>query len=434
VDRPRRLAVVLFNLGGPDCPEAIKPFLLNLFRDPAILRVPFFVRPLLARIIAGARVKPATENYTILGGKSPLLELTQEQAAALEQALAGPELEVKCFIAMRYWHPFSLEAAKAVRDWGADEVFLLPLYPHFSTTTTGSSLTAWREAAARVGLARPVTTLCCWFGDEAYVAATAAMVRRSLDEALKTEALKTEALKSGALKTGSPRTDASGTDASATDASGTDASGTGATKSGALKSGLREMGASGSDAPALGGPHVAAPMAGGAPVRLLFSAHGLPETIIAKGDPYQFQIETTVQAVVDVMQAGMAPGAAPLDWQVCYQSRATPQKWLDPSTEVAIEEAARDKRAVLVVPIAFVSEHSETLVELDVEYRELAEKMGVPGYYRSPAQNADPGFIAAVAKAIGKARDRGVGLCSFMGERACPANHVDCPLRSGGRG
>ena len=347
--RRRRVAVVLFNLGGPDCPAAIKPFLLNLFRDPAILRVPFFVRPLLARIIATLRVKPATENYAILGGKSPLLELTVEQANALEAALAGPDTEAKCFIAMRYWHPFSLEAAAAVKAWGADEIFLLPLYPHFSTTTTGSSLQAWRDAAARVGLARPVTTLCCWFRDGGYVAATAAIVQRSL------EAARAEA--------------------------------------------------------------------GDTPVRVLFSAHGLPETIVAKGDPYQFQIESTVQAVVDRM------GIDGLDWQVCYQSRATPQKWLDPSTEEAIEHAARDKVAVLVVPIAFVSEHSETLVELDVEYRELAEKMGVPGYYRAPAQNADPAFIAALAEAVLGARARGVGTCSFAGPRACPAQHKDCPMR-----
>ncbi|OYV37711.1 MAG: ferrochelatase, partial [Rhodospirillales bacterium 20-64-7] len=138
----RKVAIILFNLGGPDRPESIKPFLLNLFKDPAILRVPFFVRPFLARIIARARVKPATANYAILGGKSPLLELTQQQATALEAAL--PEVEAKCFIAMRYWNPFSLEAARAVRAWKPDEVVLLPLYPQFSTTTTGSSLVAWR--------------------------------------------------------------------------------------------------------------------------------------------------------------------------------------------------------------------------------------------------------------------------------------------------
>jgi ferrochelatase len=351
----RRLAVVLFNLGGPDRPESIKPFLLNLFRDPAILRVPFFIRPLLARIIATARVKPATENYAILGGKSPLLELTREQAGALEAALCGPEIEAKCFVAMRYWHPFSLETATALRDWGADEVFLLPLYPHFSTTTTGSSLSAWRDAAARVGLARPVTTLCCWFDDPAYVAATAAIVRRALDAA---------------------RSEAT------------------------------------------------------APLRILFSAHGLPETIVRRGDPYQFQIESTVRAVVDQMEAEGERGAEALDWQVCYQSRATPQKWLDPSTESAIEGAARDRVAVLVVPIAFVSEHSETLVELDVEYRELAERMGVPGYYRAPAQNSDPAFIAALAEAVRTARARGVGTCSATGGRACPGRHRDCPMRS----
>ena len=349
----KKLAVVLFNLGGPDRPEAIKPFLLNLFSDPAILRVPFFIRPLLAQIIARVRVKPATANYAILGGKSPLLELTQDQARALEVAVVRPGVEVRCFVAMRYWHPFSTEAAKQVRDWGADDVFLLPLYPHFSTTTTGSSLTAWREAAAAVGLARPVTTLCCWPRDDGYVAATAAIVRRSLTEALAVSTV---------------------------------------------------------------------------PVRLLFSAHGLPETIVQRGDPYQFQIESTVADVVAAL-ALTAPHGEELDWQVCYQSRATPQKWLDPSTESAIERAAHDKVAVLVVPIAFVSEHSETLVELDVEYRELAEKMGVPGYYRAPAQNSDAAFIAALAAMIDRAIQAGPGLCSYAGQRACPANHVDCPMR-----
>ena len=140
-----RIAVVLFNLGGPDRPEAIKPFLLNLFRDPAILRVPFFVRPLLARIIARARVKPATENYALLGGKSPLLELTQDQGRALEAAL--PEFDTRCFVAMRYWHPFAAQTVREVRDWNPDEIVLLPLYPQYSTTTTGSSLTDWRAAA-----------------------------------------------------------------------------------------------------------------------------------------------------------------------------------------------------------------------------------------------------------------------------------------------
>lgn len=341
-----KLAVVLFNLGGPDRPEAIKPFLVNLFTDPAILRVPPFVRPWLARIIAYARVKPATENYALLGGKSPLLELTQDQAAALEEVLT--ETETRCFIAMRYWHPMSDETARAVRDWDPDEVVLLPLYPHYSTTTTGSSLTAWREAAAKAGLVKPTVTLCCYHSDPGFVAATADMLRRAWHEAR------------AALD------------------------------------------------PAV-------------PLRILFSAHGLPETIIKNGDPYQMQVERTVAAVVKQLAI---PG---LDHAVCYQSRATPQKWIGPSTEEEIERAAHDKTAILVSPIAFVSEHSETLVELDVEYRELAEKEGVPGYFRAPAQNSDAGFIASLAGLVRAARRRGPGLCSFAGGRTCPKAHTDCP-------
>ena len=121
-------------------------------------------------------------------------------------------------------------------------------------------------------------------------------------------------------------------------------------------------------------------------------------------------------------------GAPEIDWTVCYQSRATPQKWLDPSTETEIERAAHDGVAVLVVPIAFVSEHSETLVELDVEYRDLAERLGVPGYYRLSTPNAEPRFIGALADIVRGALANGPGSCSFLGERACPHRHVACPL------
>jgi len=341
-----KIAIVLMNLGGPDKPESIYPFLLNLFRDPAILRVPFFVRPLLARIIARARRKPATENYAILGGKSPLLELTVQQARAIETAL--PELDARCFIAMRYWHPFSAQAAAEVKAWNPDEVLLLPLYPQYSTTTTGSSFTAWREAAIKAGLAKPTRALCCYHSDPGFVQAEADAVRRAYHEAR------------AALD------------------------------------------------PAI-------------PLRVLFSAHGLAESIVKAGDPYQSQIERTVAAVLGALAM---PG---LDAVICYQSRATPVKWISPSIEVEIERAARDKTALLVVPIAFVSEHSETLVELDVEYRELAHKLGVPGYYRVPAQNSDPGFIVALAGLVRRTLARDVGLCSFVGGRTCTKEHGDCP-------
>jgi len=338
-----RVAIVLFNLGGPDKPAAIRPFLVNLFKDPAILRVPFFVRPLLARIIAYARVKAATANYAILGGKSPLLELTEAQGRALESAL--PEFEARCFVAMRYWHPFSDAAARAVRDWGPDRVLLLPLYPQYSTTTTGSSLLAWRNAAARAGLAVPTTALCCYYADPGFAEATAATV-------------------------------------------------------------LRAYGAACAEGPA---------------PRVLFSAHGLPEVIVKAGDPYQHQVERSVAAVVRAM------GLPALDWVTCYQSRATPQKWLGPSTDDEIRRAGADGVPVLVVPIAFVSEHSETLVELDVEYRELAHEAGVPGYYRVPAQNSDAGFVAALARIARNALARGPGLCSYAGKRTCPRGFGDCP-------
>jgi len=344
--RKPRVAIVLLNLGGPDKMESVYPFLLNLFKDPAILRVPGFIRPLLARIIATARKKPASTNYALLGGKSPLLELTALQADALEAAL--PELDAKCFIAMRYWHPFSEQTAREVKAFDPDEVVLLPLYPQHSTTTTGSSFTAWREAAAAVGLVKPVTSICCYHSDPGFIAATAAILRTAYMEA------------------------------------------------------RAELD------PAI-------------PLRLLFSAHGLPESIVLAGDPYQHQVERTVAAVVRQM-------AIPeLDQLVCYQSRATPQKWIGPSTEDEIARAGREKVALLVAPIAFVSDHSETLVELDIEYRELAEEDGVPAYFRAPVQNADPAFIQSLADLVRRSRNRGVGLCSFAGSRTCYKPHSDCP-------
>lgn len=345
----RRIAIVLFNLGGPDRPEAVRPFLVNLFTDPAILRVPGFVRPFLGRFIAWRRTKPAMENYAILGGRSPLLELTEEQGRALDAALAEePGVEAKSFVCMRYWHPMSDAAAQAVKAWAPDGILLLPLYPQYSTTTTGSSVTAWEEACRRIGLSAPTTTLCCWHSDPAFAEATAALVREAHAKAR-------------------------------------------------------------ADLPA------------GTPLRILFSAHGLPESIVTAGDPYQWQVERTTAAVVERL------GIEGLDHAICYQSRVTPEKWIGPSTEEEIARAAHDKVALLVCPIAFVSEHSETLVELDVEYREEAHRLGVPGYFRVPAQNSDPGFIAALAGLVRGALGSGRALCSYAGGRQCPKQHGDCP-------
>jgi ferrochelatase len=344
--RPK-VAIVLFNLGGPDKPEAIRPFLLNLFNDPAILRVPFFVRPFLARKIAAARLQPATAAYRLLGGKSPLTETTLAQAEALAAAL--PELNAKCFVAMRYWHPFSLATARAVKAWQPDEIVLLPLYPQYSTTTTGSSLTAWREAAARIGLVAPTAALCCFPTDAGFIEATLPIVQSAYETAR------------AALD------------------------------------------------PAI-------------PLRILFSAHGLPEAIVRAGDPYQYQIEQTVAALLAAWRRN------DLDWKICYQSRATPQQWITPTTDAEITLAGQHKTAILVVPIAFVSEHSETLVELDVDYRDLAHRSGVPGYFRVPTQQLDRGFIMALANLVRFSRDQGVGLHAACDIAACSSRNQRCPF------
>lgn len=314
--RSPRVAIVLFSLGAPDRPEAVAPFLRNLFSDPAILRVPGWLRPGLARLIAWRRTAPATENYRRLGGGSPLLALTEAQGRALEAAL--PDLEARCFVAMRYWHPFAGETARAVAAWAPDEVVLLPLYPQFSTTTTASSLADWNRAAEEAGLSAPARALCCWADDPAFLDASAALVRDSRERARAT-----------------------------------------------LPAGTR--------------------------LRVLFSAHGLPQSIVAAGDPYQAQILRYAAALARRL------GEAGQDSAVCYQSRATPQKWLEPALGAELARAAREKVAVLVVPVSFVSEHSETLVELDIEYHEQAMRLGLPGYFRVPAQGTDPGFIAALA-------------------------------------
>lgn len=342
--RPK-VAIVLFNLGGPDREEAIAPFLRNLFRDPDILSVPWPVRPLLARRIARARLAPARVSYAHLGGASPLLAGTERQGALLVEAL--PEIEARAFIAMRYWHPLTEEAARRVAEWDPDTVVLLPLYPQFSATTTGSSLKAWRKAAVGQGLAKETRTICCWYGEQAYVAALTAILRRTIAEA---------------------------------------------------RSALTP----------------------GVPLRILFSAHGLPERIVRGGDPYRMQIEATMAAVI----AGLDADAPPA--RLAFQSRATPERWLQPATDDEIRRAGAEGTALIVVPIAFVSEHSETLVELDIDYRKLAEGSGVAGFFRAPTPGTEAGFIDALAGLVRQALGRPPGACTLAGHGSCGAAYRKC--------
>jgi protoporphyrin/coproporphyrin ferrochelatase len=310
-----RTAVVLMNLGGPDSLEAVEPFLYNLFSDPAIIRLPWVLRSPLARLIARGRVRTARDIYARLGGASPLLANTAAQARALDELLGH---DCRSFIAMRYWHPTSDDTARAVADWGPDEIVCLPLYPQFSTTTTASSLAAWRLSAARRGLDCPTRVVCCYPAERGFVEAVAGLIGPALDRA----------------------------------------------------SGLAK------------------------PPRLLLTAHGLPENIVKSGDPYPSQVELTARAVATALAS---PG---LDWQVCYQSRVGPLKWIGPETVAEIRRAGAERVPLVVAPIAFVSEHSETLVELDLDYRRIAENCGVPAYLRVPTVGVEPAFIAALAALV----------------------------------
>jgi ferrochelatase len=340
----KKLAVVLFNLGGPDGPEAVRPFLFNLFNDPAIFNLPQPFRSWLAAFVSKKRAPVAAEIYGHLGGGSPLLANTEAQAESLQAVLGGgPNLKV--FVAMRYWHPFISQIVADVTAWGPDEIVLLPLYPQFSTTSGGSSLKAWGAAARSFGLKKPTRSICCYPTAVGLIKAMAARIAPALAEAR-----------------------------------------------------------------AYGRP------------RLLLSAHGLPEKIVKSGDPYQFQCEQTAASIVAALDI------ADLDWSVCYQSRVGPMKWIGPSTDAEIYRAGRDKVPIVVAPIAFVSEHSETLVEIEIEYRKLAQECGVPHFVRVPAVGADPDFIDALATLVQKSAVAPPRTISGCGHRICPTKYVDCPL------
>ena len=312
----KKLAIVLFNLGGPDGPEAVEPFLFNLFNDPLIIRVPQPLRWLIAKLISRRRAPVAKEIYAKIGGRSPILPLTEAQARALEEELVG-DYEARCFIAMRYWKPFAVETAATVKAWQPDEVVLLPLYPQYSTTTNKSSLGDWDQAVKATGLAAPMRTICCYPVEPGFIAAYAELLREALNK-----------------------------------------------------------------------------FASGEKPRILFSAHGLPKSVVDAGDPYQQQVEASCRAIVEVL------GVESLDWVTCYQSRVGPLEWIGPATDKEIERAGHEGKSLIVLPIAFVSEHSETLVELDIEYGHLAKNAGVPRYERVPAVGTHPRFIAGLGNLV----------------------------------
>ena len=344
-----RVAVVLFNLGGPDSKEAIEPFLLNFFTDPNIIRLPYPFRWLLAKLIAFRRSrKEAGTSYGELGDKSPLLHNSWEQAHALEELLntvSGDEH--KAFICMRYWHPMAPEVVQDVKAWNPDHIVLLPLYPQYSTTTTRSSYQAWTSAAKKAGLAKPFNLVCCYPSENGFIRACAANVRSVYDKA-------------------------------------------------EIETGQRP--------------------------RVLFSAHGLPESVIEEGDPYQWQCEKCAEDIA------RATGIEELDWRICYQSRVGPKKWISPSTEEELRRAAKDNVPVIILPHAFTQEHVETLVEIEIEYREVAEHLGVPGFYRVPTVGTHPDFIRGLADMV-RASQSSAEIASYLGAPYCTPGFKQCAMK-----
>lgn len=309
----RKIAIVLYNLGGPSDQESVQPFLLNLFNDPAILSIPQPFRYMLSKWIVWKRLKEAKANYAKMGGGSPIVPETMKQVVALQEELDkfNPKhSQYKVFFFMRYWHPFVEEVIPKINQYEPDKIILLPLYPHFSTTTTGSAILAWKKAWAKLGKsAAAVDYICCYPIQSGFIKAYTNLILKKLSE-----------------------------------------------------TNVKNF-------------------------RILFSAHGLPVKVIEKGDPYQSHIEQTVQKLVEELHIDK------LDYVLCYQSKVGPLKWLEPSTEAEVKRAANDKKSLVVVPIAFVSEHIETLVELDDEYHSLAKNLGVPSYHRVDTVSIHEQFI-----------------------------------------
>ena len=313
-----KLGVVLFQLGGPDSLAAIEPFLYNLFCDPDIIDFPFarIARQPLARLISTTRARHVRDHYAEIGGRSPILEFTRRQARALEADLRR-DFDARVVVAMRYWHPFTEEAIRELEQHQPDEVVLLPLYPQYSRTTTGSSLNEWKRRFQPNGWNPRVHTVTEFHEDAGYIDALVESIHESLA--------------------------------------------------------------------AFDNP---------AEVDMVFSAHSLPAAVIDAGDPYQRQIERTVQLV---WSRGGWPGRR----RLCYQSKVGASKWLQPSMHATVKQLAQQgSRRVLVIPISFVSDHVETLHEIDIEHRAQALGLGIREYHMVPGLNDAPRFIAVLGRLV----------------------------------
>jgi protoporphyrin/coproporphyrin ferrochelatase len=316
-----RLGVLLLNLGGPEQLSDVRPFLFNLFSDPEIIRIPIpALQKPLAWLISSSRFRKSQANYEKIGGGSPLRRITEEQAIAIEKELQARGTDARVYIGMRYWNPFTKEALEAIRRDGIEDLVILPLYPQFSISTSGSSFRLidriWQENPSLKPL--KYTVVPSWYEKPGYLQAMADLVAQEID------------------KCPDPN-----------------------------------------DA------------------RVFFSAHGVPVSYVTEGgDPYQQEIENCAAAIMDKLDR-------PNQYTLAYQSKVGPVEWLQPYTEDAIVELAQQGiRDLVVVPISFVSEHIETLEEIDIEYRELAEEAGIHTFNRVPALDTNPTFITAMADLV----------------------------------
>ena len=331
-------AVILFNLGGPDKLDSVEPFLFNLFNDPAIINIPSFFRYLLAKFISKRRAPIAKNIYKEIGNKSPILELTTKQAKSLENNLSKKG-DYKCFVVMRCWHPRASDVIKKVKEYSPDEIILLPLYPQYSASTSGSSINEWNDLCKKENYQIKTKTICCYPTENNFVKSHISLINKTL-----------RSVENNNFK-------------------------------------------------------------------LIFSAHGLPESKIKKGDPYKWQVEETVKEIMLKIKNEN------LDYIISYQSRVGPLKWIGPSTDETIIQYSKEKKGIVIVPIAFVSEHSETLVELDIEYKKLAEKNGCAFYKRVPALGIEENFIEGLAELILQQGTRG----NFVSSVICPNKYIKCP-------
>ncbi len=316
-----RVGVLLLNLGGPDKLEDVRPFLFNLFSDPEIIRLPIkgLQKPL-AWLISTLRAKKSQENYLQIGGGSPLRQITEAQSQALEEQLSAMSQDAQVYIGMRYWHPFTEEAIARIKRDRIENLVILPLYPQFSISTSGSSFRVLEEMWKEDPALRQIeyTIIPSWYNNPGYLQAMAQLIAQELEQF------------------------------SAPDQ-----------------------------------------------VHIFFSAHGVPQSYVDEaGDPYQREIEDCTRLIMKTLNR-------PNEYTLAYQSRVGPVEWLKPYTEDALQElGAQGMKDLLVVPISFVSEHIETLQEIDIEYREIAEEAGIENFQRVPALNTHPVFIDSLAHLV----------------------------------